>query len=114
MEVVMGAGGSGILLHEAMGHSFEADFNRKNTSIFSDKMGQKVAESFVTVVDDGTMPGDRGALNIDDEGINTEKTILVNNGILSSYIHDRISAKHMLRTSATDRSILARVISHFL
>ena len=94
MEVVMGAGGSGILLHEAMGHSFEADFNRKNTSIFSDKMGQKVAESFVTVVDDGTMSNDRGALNIDDEGINTEKTILVNNGILSSYIHDRISAKH--------------------
>jgi TldD protein len=93
MEVVMAAGSSGILLHEAMGHSFEADFNRKNTSIFSDKMGKKIAESFVTVVDDGTLPNDRGALNIDDEGIKTEKTILVNNGVLTSYIHDRISAK---------------------
>ncbi len=93
MEVVMAAGSSGILLHEAMGHSFEADFNRKNTSIFSDKMGKKIAQDFVTVVDDGTLPGDRGALNIDDEGVPTEKTILVNNGTLTSYIHDRISAK---------------------
>jgi TldD protein len=93
MEVVMAAGSSGILLHEAMGHSFEADFNRKKQSIFSDKMGQKIGESFVTVVDDGTLANDRGALNIDDEGISTEKTILVNNGVLTSYIHDRISAK---------------------
>jgi TldD protein len=93
MEVVMAAGSSGILLHEAMGHSFEADFNRKNTSIFSDKLGKKIAESFVTVVDDGTLTNDRGALNMDDEGIATEKTILVNNGVLTSYIHDRISAK---------------------
>ncbi len=93
MEVVMGAGESGILLHEAMGHSFEADFNRKNTSIFSDKMGKKIAENFVTIVDDGTIPFNRGSLNIDDEGIRTEKTILVNNGTLTSYIHDRISAK---------------------
>jgi TldD protein len=92
MEVVLGAGESGILLHEAMGHAFEADFNRKKTSIFSDKMGQKIAESFVTIADDGTIPGDRGALNVDDEGNPTEKTILVNNGILSSYLHDRISA----------------------
>ena len=94
MEVVMAAGSSGILLHEAMGHSFEADFNRKNTSIFSDKMGKKIGESFVTVVDDGTLTNDRGALNIDDEGVKTEKTILVNNGVLTSYIHDRISAKY--------------------
>jgi len=94
MEVVMGAGESGILLHEAMGHSFEADFNRKKTSIFSDKMGQKIAEEFVTIVDDGTLPNNRGSLNIDDEGVRTEKTILVNNGTLSSYIHDRISAKY--------------------
>lgn len=93
MEVVMAAGSSGILLHEAMGHSFEADFNRKNTSIFSDKMGKKIAEDFVTVVDDGTLPGDRGALNIDDEGVPTEKTVLVGNGVLTSYIHDRISAR---------------------
>ena len=94
MEVVLGAGESGILLHEAMGHSFEADFNRKKTSIFSDKMGQKVSENFVTIVDDGTISGNRGALNVDDEGNPTEKTILVNNGVLSSYLHDRISADY--------------------
>jgi len=94
MEVVMGAGRSGILLHEAMGHSFEADFNRKKTSIFSDKMGKKIAGDFVSVVDDGTLPNNRGALNVDDEGMKTEKTILVQNGTLVSYIHDRISAKY--------------------
>jgi TldD protein len=93
MEVVMAAGSSGILLHEAMGHSFEADFNRKGTSIFSDKMGEKIAENFVTIVDDGTLPNNRGSLNIDDEGIKTEKTVLVQNGILTNYLHDRISAK---------------------
>ncbi len=94
MEVVMGAGESGILLHEAIGHAFEADFNRKNTSIFADKMGKKVAENFVKIVDDGTLPDKRGAMNIDDEGNPTEKTIIVNNGTLSSYLHDRISAKY--------------------
>lgn len=92
MEVVMGGGRSGILLHEAMGHSFEADFNRKKTSIFSDKLGKKISEDFITIVDDGTLPNNRGSLNVDDEGIETEKTILVQNGILTSYIHDRISA----------------------
>jgi TldD protein len=94
MEVVMGAGESGILLHEAIGHSFEADFNRKNLSIFSDKMGQKIAEDFVNIVDDGTLQGRRGALNFDDEGNPSSKTIIVNNGILSSYLHDRISANY--------------------
>jgi TldD protein len=93
MEVVMGAGDSGILLHEAMGHSFEADFNRKKTSIFCDKMGQKIAQDFVTIIDDGTMQNDRGALNIDDEGIVGQKTALVDKGTLTSYLHDRISAK---------------------
>lgn len=92
MEVVMGAGESGILLHEAMGHAFEADFNRKKLSVFSDKMGQKVAEDFVKIIDDGTIPGNRGTLNFDDEGNPTAKTVLVNNGILTSYLHDRISA----------------------
>jgi TldD protein len=91
MPVVMGAGGSGILLHEAIGHTFEADFNRKGSSIFSDKMGQKVAESFVNIVDDGTLRNDRGAINIDDEGNKVEKTYLVKEGILNSFIHDRIS-----------------------
>jgi TldD protein len=94
MEVVLGAGESGILLHEAMGHAFEADFNRKNLSIFSDKMGEKIAEDFVNIVDDGTIPVNRGTLNFDDEGNPTEKTILVNNGILTSYLHDRISSKY--------------------
>jgi len=94
MEVVMSPGESGILLHEAIGHAFEADFNRKKTSIFSDKMGKKVAENFVTIVDDGTLPSDRGSLNFDDEGNPTEKTVLVNNGTLTNYLHDRISAAY--------------------
>ena len=94
MPVVMGAGGSGILLHEAIGHTFEADFNRKGTSIFSDKMHQKIAESFVNIIDDGTLPHNRGSLNIDDEGNDVEKTYLVKDGILNSYLHDRISARH--------------------
>lgn len=94
MEVVMSPGESGILLHEAIGHAFEADFNRKKTSIFSDKLNKKVAEDFITIVDDGTLPSDRGSLNFDDEGIPTENTRIVTNGILTSYLHDRISAAH--------------------
>ncbi len=94
MPVVMGAGGSGILLHEAIGHTFEADFNRKGESIFSDKMGKKVAENFINIIDDGTLDNNRGSINIDDEGNDVEKTYLVKDGILNSYIHDRISAKH--------------------
>jgi len=94
MEVVMGAGESGILLHEAIGHAFEADFNRKKLSIFTDKMGQKIAENFVTIIDDGTIPGKRGTLNFDDEGNPSAKTVIVNDGILTSYLHDRISAKY--------------------
>ncbi len=94
MPVVMGAGGSGILLHEAIGHTFEADFNRKGTSIFSDKMGEKVAKDFVNIIDDGTLSNNRGSLNVDDEGNDVEKTYLVKDGVLNSYIHDRISAKY--------------------
>jgi TldD protein len=94
MPVVMGAGGSGILLHEAIGHTFEADFNRKGTSIFSDKMNQKVAGSFVNIIDDGTIQNNRGSINIDDEGNDVQKTYLVKDGILNSYIHDRISSHH--------------------
>lgn len=94
MPVVLEAGGSGILLHEAIGHTFEADFNRKGESIFSDKMDQQVCADFVNVVDDGTNLANRGSLNIDDEGNATEKTYLVKNGILSSYLHDRLSAAH--------------------
>ena len=94
MEVVMSPGESGILLHEAIGHAFEADFNRKKTSIFSDKLNKKVAEDFITIVDDGTLPSDRGSLNFDDEGIPTENTSIVRNGILTSYLHDRISSAY--------------------
>ncbi|SHF25444.1 microcin-processing peptidase 2. Unknown type peptidase. MEROPS family U62 [Mariniphaga anaerophila] len=94
MPVVMGAGGSGILLHEAIGHTFEADFNRKGTSIFSDKMGKKVAESFVNIIDDGTLESNRGSINVDDEGNDVQKTYLVKDGVLNSYIHDRISAEY--------------------
>jgi TldD protein len=93
MEVVLAAGGSGILLHEAIGHGMEADFNRKAISIFSDKIDKPVAEKFVNIVDDGTNLNLRGSLNVDDEGNDTEKTFLVENGILKTYLHDRISAK---------------------
>jgi Predicted Zn-dependent proteases and their inactivated homologs len=93
MPVVMGAGGSGILLHEAIGHAFEADFNRKNTSIFSDKLNKVVCNSNINIVDDGTIPSNRGAVNIDDEGIEGQKTYIVHEGVLTSYLHDRISSK---------------------
>ena len=92
MSVVMGAGASGILLHEAMGHAFEADFNRKGQSIFSDKMGQQICPKGVNVVDDGTVAFNRGSGNYDDEGVAGEKTYMVKDGILTSYLHDRISA----------------------
>lgn len=94
MEVVLAPGGSGILLHEAIGHGLEADFNRKGTSIFADKIGKPIAEKFVTIVDDATLANSRGALNVDDEGNPTQNTVLVENGILRSYMHDRISAAH--------------------
>ena len=94
MPVVMGAGASGILLHEAMGHAFEADFNRKGTSIFADKMGRRVCAEGINILDDGTLQGNRGSLNFDDEGIPGQKTYMVEDGILTSYLHDRISAAH--------------------
>ena len=94
MPVVMGAGGSGILLHEAIGHAFEADFNRKNISIFSDKLGEQICETNINVVDDGTMPGFRGSINFDDEGNPSQKTYIVKDGVLASYLHDKISAEY--------------------
>ena len=93
MNVVMGAGASGILLHEAMGHAFEADFNRKGQSIFSEKMGQRICPEGINIVDDGTLAYNRGSGNYDDEGVPGEKTYMVENGILRSYLHDRISAQ---------------------
>ena len=94
MPVVMGAGASGILLHEAMGHAFEADFNRKGQSIFSDKMGSRVCRAGINIVDDATVPGLRGSLNFDDEGVPGQKTYMVTDGVLTSYLHDRISARY--------------------
>lgn len=94
MEVVLAAGSSGILLHEAIGHGMEADFNRRGESIFADKMGKPVAEKFVSIVDDATLPNARGSLNVDDEANDTQKTFLVRDGILRSYLHDHISARH--------------------
>ena len=93
MPVVMAAGSSGILLHEAIGHGMEADFNRKNISIFADKLGKQIAPKDVTICDDATIPGARGAINVDDEGSETENTYLVRNGILETYLHDKISAR---------------------
>lgn len=94
MPVVMGAGASGILLHEAMGHAFEADFTRKGQSVFSGKIGTKVCNENISIVDDGTLKMNRGALNYDDEGVPAQRTYMVENGILTSYLHDRISAKY--------------------
>jgi TldD protein len=94
MPVVMAAGAAGILLHEAIGHGMEADFNRKNVSIYSDKLGKPVAKPFVSIVDEGTQDNARGAINVDDEGNAVGRTMLVENGTLTSYLHDSISAKH--------------------
>jgi len=93
MPVILAAGASGILLHEAIGHGMEADFNRKGISIYSDMIGKKVAEPFITVVDQASIPRERGALNYDDEGNRAGRTVMVENGILKSYLHDQISAK---------------------
>lgn len=92
MPVVMGAGASGILLHEAMGHSFEADFNRKGQSVFAGMIGRKICSEPISIVDDGTIAGNRGSCNYDDEGIRGQKTYMVRDGVLNSYLHDRISA----------------------
>lgn len=94
MPVVLGPGVTGILLHEAIGHGMEADFNRKKISTYCTMIGKKVAEPFVTIIDDGTNMNLNGSINVDDEGIPGKKTVLVENGILTSYIHDKISAKY--------------------
>lgn len=95
MTVVLGAGWPGILLHEAIGHGLEGDFNRKGTSAFSGRVGERVASSLCTVVDDGTLQGLRGSLSIDDEGTPTENTILIENGILKGYMQDKLNARLM-------------------
>jgi TldD protein len=95
MTVVLGPGWPGILLHEAIGHGLEGDFNRKGTSAFSGRIGQRVASPGCTVVDDGTIAGRRGSLNIDDEGTPTQCTTLIEDGILRGYIQDRLNARLM-------------------
>jgi TldD protein len=92
LPVVLGPGWPGILLHEAIGHGLEGDFNRKGTSAFSGMIGQQVASPLCTVVDDGTMSGRRGSLNVDDEGIPAQNTVLIENGILKGYMQDRMNA----------------------
>jgi TldD protein len=94
MTVVLGPGDSGILLHEAVGHGLEADFNRKETSNYSGQLGKQVASPLCTVVDDGTIVGSRGAINVDDEGFAGQHNTLIENGVLVGYMHDRLSAKH--------------------
>ena len=95
MEVVLGNGWPGILLHEAIGHGLEGDFNRKKTSAFAGLMGQRVASPGVTVVDDGTMPDRRGSLTIDDEGTPTNRTVLIEDGILTGFLQDRLNGRLM-------------------
>jgi len=95
MPVVLGPGWPGVLLHEAVGHGLEADFNRKKTSAFTGLIGQKVASSKVTVVDNGTMPNRRGSLNVDDEGTPTQETVLIENGILKGFLSDKLNARLM-------------------
>ena len=92
MDVVLGSGWPGILLHEAIGHGLEGDFNRKKTSAFSDRIGEKVASELCTVVDDGTIPSRRGSINIDDEGTPTSRTTLIEKGILKGYLQDKLNA----------------------
>ena len=94
MPVVLGAGDSGILLHEAVGHGLEADFNRKQTSNYSGQIGKQVASPLCTVIDDGTVMSSRGSINVDDEGHAGKRNVLIENGILVGYMHDRLSAKH--------------------
>ncbi|MEM6603966.1 MAG: metallopeptidase TldD-related protein, partial [Pseudomonadota bacterium] len=99
-EVVLGAGWPGVLLHEAVGHGLEGDFNRKKTSAFSGLMGEQVAAKGVTVIDDGTLHDRRGSLSIDDEGTPTEKTTLIEDGILVGYMQDRLNAR-LMETKST-------------
>jgi TldD protein len=100
MPVVLGPGWPGVLLHEAVGHGLEGDFNRKGTSAFSGRIGEQVAAACCTVVDDGTLPGRRGSLNVDDEGTPSQCTVLIENGILKGYMQDKHNAR-LMRTATT-------------
>ncbi|HEY4439137.1 MAG TPA: metallopeptidase TldD-related protein [Candidatus Elarobacter sp.] len=95
MPVVIGPGGGGVLLHEAVGHGLEADFNRKGTSLYSGRVGERVASELVTIFDDGNLPGERGSVAVDDEGVPGQHKVLVENGILRGYMQDRTNARLM-------------------
>lgn len=95
MTVVIGAGWNGVLLHEAVGHGLEGDFNQRGSSAFSGRIGERIAAPGVTILDDGTVPGGRGSLNMDDEGVGSHRTVLVEDGILRGYMHDLLSARQM-------------------
>lgn len=100
MPVVLGPGWPGVLIHEAVGHGLEGDFNRKGTSVFSGKMGESVVSPLCTIVDDGTLPNRRGSLNIDDEGVPTQCTVLIEKGVLRSYMQDKHNAR-LMKTQST-------------
>ena len=100
MQVVLGNGWPGVLLHEAVGHGLEGDFNRKGTSAFSDRIGERVASPLCTVVDDGSLEGRRGSLTVDDEGVPTQRTVLIENGILKGYLQDKLNAS-LMKTKPT-------------
>ena len=95
MKVVLGPGWPGVLLHEAVGHGLEGDFNRKGSSTFANRVGEQVASPLCTVVDDGSMAGRRGSLSVDDEGIQTQSTVLIEDGTLVGYMQDKLNAKLM-------------------
>ena len=95
MPVVLGAGWNGVLLHEAVGHGLEGDFNRKGSSVYAGRIGERVASPLCTIVDDGTLAGRRGSLTIDDEGVPTSRTVLIENGILKGYMQDSMNARLM-------------------
>ncbi|MDP9125872.1 MAG: metallopeptidase TldD-related protein, partial [Pseudomonadota bacterium] len=104
MTVVLGPGWPGVLLHEAVGHGLEADFNRKKVSAFSDRIGQQVASPLCTVIDDGTIRNRRGSLNVDDEGATTQENVLIEKGILRGYLFDKLSSRLLgSRTTGSGR-----------
>jgi TldD protein len=108
MTVVLGPGWPGILLHEAVGHGLEGDFNRKKTSAFSGRLGQSVASELVTVVDDGTIQNRRGSLNVDDEGVPTRRNVLIEKGVLRGYLQDRLNARLMGMALTASRTRIRR------
>jgi TldD protein len=100
----VGAGGGGVLLHEAVGHGLESDFNRRGTSLYSGRVGERVASELVTIYDDGNLPEERGTLNVDDEGVAGQHKVLVENGVLRGYMQDLLNARLMgVRSTGSGR-----------